>query len=63
MATLDFTPLHRSTVGFDHLSNLLSHALDREGSTYPPYNIERIDDEPTASSWRWLVSPVETLRS
>lgn len=45
MATLDFTPLYRSTVGFDHLSNLLSHALDREESNYPPYNIEKIDDD------------------
>jgi len=45
MATLDFSPLYRSTVGFDHLSNLLSHALDREESNYPPYNIEKLDDD------------------
>lgn len=28
MATLDFTLLYRSTVGFDALSHLLSRALD-----------------------------------
>ena len=34
MATFDFTPLYHSTVGFDRLSNLLSHALDRDESGY-----------------------------
>ena len=29
MATLDFTPLFRSSVGFDRLPSLLSHALER----------------------------------
>ncbi len=42
MRTFDFTPLQRSTVGFDRLFNL----LDQMGTvdtttTYPPYNIER----------------------
>jgi molecular chaperone IbpA len=41
MATLDFTPLFRSSVGFDRLPGLLSDALGREESAYPPYNIEK----------------------
>jgi molecular chaperone IbpA len=45
MATLDFAPLLRSSVGFDRLPRLLSDAVGREESTYPPYNIERCGPE------------------
>jgi molecular chaperone IbpA len=45
MATLDFTPLYRTTVGFDRVPTMLSHALQREESTYPPYNIEKCGDD------------------
>jgi molecular chaperone IbpA len=45
MATLDFTPLYRSTIGFDRLPSLLSHALERDESSYPPYNIEKTGDD------------------
>ncbi|HEX7073181.1 MAG TPA: Hsp20 family protein [Hyphomicrobiaceae bacterium] len=45
MATLDFTPLYRSTVGFDRVSMLLSHAMQREESGYPPYNIEKCGED------------------
>lgn len=47
MRTLDFSPLYRSTVGFDHLSSLLNTVSQREQSqpTYPPYNIERLDED------------------
>lgn len=41
MAALDFSPLYRTTVGFDHMPMLLSHALQREESGYPLYNIEK----------------------
>ena len=41
MATLDFTPLFRSSVGFDPLPGLLSDALGRDEGAYPPYNIEK----------------------
>jgi molecular chaperone IbpA len=41
MATLDFSPLFRSSVGFDRLPRLLSDAVSREESAYPPYNIEK----------------------
>ena len=36
MATLDFTPLFRSTIGFDQLPGLLSHALERSGNRLSP---------------------------
>ena len=41
MTTFDFTPMFRSTIGFDQLPDLLSHALEREDSD-PPYNIEKL---------------------
>lgn len=45
MRHLDFTPLHRSTVGFDRLFSMLDTLAQPEsGQTYPPYNIERTDD-------------------
>jgi molecular chaperone IbpA len=45
MATLDFAPLIRSTVGFDRVPMLLSHAMQREESGYPPYNIEKCGED------------------
>jgi molecular chaperone IbpA len=45
MATLDFTPLFRSSIGFDHVTGLLSHALQREETGYPPYNIEKVGED------------------
>ena len=45
MATLDFTPLYHSTVGFDRLPTLLAHALERDDSGYPPYNIEKTGED------------------
>jgi molecular chaperone IbpA len=45
MATLDFSPLFRSSIGFDQVPNLLAHALEREDSGYPPYNIEKCGDD------------------
>lgn len=47
MRTLDFTPLYRSSVGFDHLFNALESASrgEQKNSGYPPYNIEQIDKD------------------
>jgi molecular chaperone IbpA len=45
MATLDFTPLFRSSIGFDHVTGLLSHALQREETGYPPYNTEKVGED------------------
>ena len=43
MRHVDFSPLYRSTVGFDRLFNLLDNMGQPEQSApaYPPYNIER----------------------
>ncbi|MEQ9517929.1 MAG: Hsp20 family protein [Parvibaculum sp.] len=42
MRTFDFSPLYRSTVGFDRLASLLDAATtDGTQGGYPPYNIER----------------------
>ena len=50
MRNLDFTPLYRSTVGFDHFADLLDRAFTGEVSqtTYPPYNIEKVGED----GWR-----------
>lgn len=45
MRTFDFSPLYRSTVGFDQLQSLLdSVTRDASQPTYPPYNIERLGE-------------------
>ncbi|WP_146348308.1 Hsp20 family protein [Phaeobacter marinintestinus] len=43
MRTFDFAPLHRATVGFDQIADLMDRALtnDVSQSSYPPYNIEK----------------------
>jgi len=44
MRTFDFSPLYRSSVGFDRMASLLDAAASETGNTYPPYNIERTGD-------------------
>ena len=46
MRPIDFTPLYRSTVGFDRLFNLLDSVtgFDEGPAAYPPYNIERLGE-------------------
>ena len=42
MRHVDFSPLYRSTVGFDRLFTMLDSLAQPESvQTYPPYNIER----------------------
>ena len=43
MRTFDFSPLYRSTIGFDRLLSRLDQLSQPDGSqpSYPPYNIER----------------------
>ncbi|RRI07843.1 molecular chaperone [Mesorhizobium tamadayense] len=42
MRHVDFSPLYRSTVGFDRLFTMLDSLGQPESAqTYPPYNIER----------------------
>ena len=47
MRTFDLSPLFRSTVGFDHLANMLDAAtrLDDQAVSYPPYNIEKLGED------------------
>ena len=46
MTRFDLTPLYRTTVGFDRLASMLDSVagFDGDASTYPPYNIERLDE-------------------
>lgn len=44
MRTIDFSPLYRSVVGFDRLAALLDTAAADGAAGYPPYNIERTDE-------------------
>ena len=43
MRTFDFSPLFRSTVGFDRLFDLMDSYAEQSNG-YPPYNIERSDE-------------------
>jgi len=44
--TLDFAPLWRSTIGFDHMADLVDGALRQSNDdNYPPYNIERSGED------------------
>ena len=47
MRSFDISPLYRSTVGFDHLSDLIDRAFTGEVNqpTYPPYNIEKTAED------------------
>ena len=45
MTTFDLVPLWRSTVGFDRLFNLLEDSLEWTEDNYPPYNIERSEED------------------
>ncbi len=46
MRAVDFSPLYRSTVGFDRLFSLLDQVGQPESqTTYPPYNIERTGED------------------
>ena len=47
MRTFDFAPLHRATIGFDQIADLMDRLMTNDGpqQTYPPYNIEKIADD------------------
>ncbi|MFP4537642.1 MAG: Hsp20 family protein [Dichotomicrobium sp.] len=45
MRRFDLTPLYKSTVGFDHVASILEQLAAAETDNgYPPYNIERVDE-------------------
>ena len=49
MRHVDFSPLYRTTVGFDRLFTMLDSLAQPEGgqsqTSYPPYNIERTGED------------------
>lgn len=46
MATQDYSPLYRTLVGFDRISNLIDQATRHDASSgYPPFNVEQVDDD------------------
>jgi len=50
MRRFDLTPLYRATVGFDQIADLMDRALasDVGQNSYPPYNIEKTEED----GWR-----------
>lgn len=54
MRNFDLSPLYRATVGFDQVADLMDRVMTNEGSrdAYPPYNIEKTDEE----AWRISVA-------
>lgn len=47
MRNFDLAPLYRSTVGFDQLANMMDRVLSNDVAqpTYPPYNIEKLEQD------------------
>ncbi len=52
MNSIDFTPLYRNSIGFDRLASLIDNAMrsDATSSSYPPYNIEILEEDRYAIS-------------
>jgi molecular chaperone IbpA len=50
MRNFDLTPLHRATVGFDQITDLMDRVIRQDVSqpSYPPFNIEKTDED----AWR-----------
>ena len=45
MNTADLSPLYRTLVGFDRISNLIDNSLRLDAAPgYPPFNIERVGE-------------------
>ena len=47
MRNFDLAPLYRATVGFDRFADLVDRVLTQDVAqpTYPPYNIEKTDED------------------
>ena len=47
MRNFDLSPLYRSTVGFDRMASLMDQLMtgDSAQPSYPPYNIEKTDED------------------
>ncbi|CUH63208.1 16 kDa heat shock protein A [Thalassovita gelatinovora] len=46
MRSFDFAPLYRASVGFDQIADMMDRVFTNEAPqpSYPPYNIEKIDE-------------------
>lgn len=47
MRNFDFSPLYRSTVGFDRVAGMMDQLMagDAQAPSYPPYNIEKTGED------------------
>lgn len=47
MRNFDFAPLHRATIGFDQIADMMDRVLssDTAQPSYPPYNIEKTAED------------------
>ncbi len=47
MRTFDFAPMHRASIGFDQIADMMDRVMsnDVSANTYPPYNIEKTSDD------------------
>ena len=47
MRTFDFAPIHRASIGFDQIADMMDRVMSNDASTntYPPYNIEKTSDD------------------
>jgi len=43
-STIDFTPLYQSAIGFDRMASLLDSVARDSKPSYPPYNIELVEE-------------------
>ncbi len=43
-STIDFSPLYHSAIGFDRMASLLDTVARDAKPSYPPYNIEQLDE-------------------
>jgi molecular chaperone IbpA len=42
--TIDLSPLYRSAIGFDRMASLLDSAAVESKPSYPPYNVELVEE-------------------
>ena len=45
MRNFDLSPLFRNSVGFDRMAHMMNTMHQEDAPTYPPYNIEKFDEE------------------
>lgn len=45
MRALDLSPLLKSTIGFDQMNRIFENAAGNNDVSYPPYNIEKINED------------------